>query len=75
MPDPIRVPLVALSRNPAYQPRVRGIHRQHVAALMSVPESWPVLIVVEQHGQYIPGGYWHRARVARAPDHQAEVPA
>jgi hypothetical protein len=60
--EPLRIPLARLVADDAYQPRVSGLDRKHLALLAeSDPDDWPPLLVTPLgNDQYAPIDGWHR---------------
>ena len=61
----ISFPLSQITADPALQPRVDGIDREHVRALEPVAEHWPALKVVKRGGGYLLIDGFHRFAAAQ----------
>ncbi len=51
--------------DPALQPRVGGLDREHIRALQESPQNWPPVVAVEQEGKYLLVDGFHRLQAAR----------
>ncbi len=58
----------ALMLDPALQPRVGGLDREHIRALQESPYTWPPVVAVEQNGKYLLVDGFHRLQAARDLD-------
>src|SRR5262249_52777228 len=60
--EPLRIPLARIVADEAYQPRVSGLDRKHLALLAaSDPADWPPLLVTPLgNAQYALIDGWHR---------------